>query len=226
MELKDLFDHVLLNSGQFIMAQNKVEMNEDRFKLLVDQAVAIFSKYSPYTVRLSFEVQGSRSHKFTPANTGGRGIPNMLSEVVPVRMLGMGPSVLASFKMPIMSDPYLDVRSEYPWDYNEESGVVTVRYSGEYNTLAVYRHALIKKELDDGKFCWHLPNITLRDDSFMNLLQGMFLQGLGRSRRAFTLTDLPIVMDADTIASEGKEMITEAKLQMQQESKFYLAYGG
>lgn len=224
MNLKDIFDHVLLRSGQFIMAKSKVELDEDRFKLIVDEALAIYSKYSPSEKHLFIEVTTNRTFRFTEANTFGAGEPDSLSSVVPIRMLGMNTLAIRSiFNIPALNSN-LDIRMECPWEYRKPH--LTVPFAGEFDVLAIYRQKVIKSEGEDGKICYDIPTISLRDDAFMKLVRGMFLEGLGRSRRSFTLNDLPIVMDADTIANEGKEMIIEATEQMQKEAKFYLAFGG
>ena len=224
MNLSDIFKHILLRSGQFIMTQTKVELDEDRFVLLAEEALAIFGKYSPIDKHLFIEVKYPRTYTFTEGNTFGMGIPTAISSVTPIRMLGMNTMALREVLRRPGLESNLDVRSEVPYEYREPN--LTLPYSGEFDILAIYRHKVVKSEGADGKICYSIPTISLRDDAFMKLLRGMFLEGLGRSRRAFTLTDLPIVMDADSIASEGREMIVEATEQMQKEAKFYLAFGG
>jgi hypothetical protein len=50
--------------------------------------------------------------------------------------------------------------------------------------------------------------------------------GVGRSRRAFTLNDLPIIMDASEIVQEGRELYKEViEEELPKYQKFYLAYG-
>ena len=60
----------------------------------------------------------------------------------------------------------------------------------------------------------------------MTLVRGMFLKGIGRSRRAFTLNELPILMDAGDLISEGEALVEKAEQQMQNHQKFRLASGG
>ena len=55
----------------------------------------------------------------------------------------------------------------------------------------------------------------------------MFMIGIGRSRRAFTLNDLPILMDAGEIVSEGRELYREViEEELPKYQKFHLSYGG
>lgn len=224
MNTKDIFDHILLRSGQFVMSKTKVELDEDRFSLLVEEALAIYSKYSPFEKHFYVEVTNNRTYRFTEGNTFGAGEPDAISSVTPIRVLGINPWMLRQVYGIPMSDGNIDIRQECPWEYRKP--YITFPYPGEFDILAFYRHKIIKLEDDDGRIYYDIPAISLRDDAFMKLIRGMFLEGIGRSRRSFTLNDLPIVMDADTIANEGREMITEATEQMQKEAKFYLAFGG
>jgi hypothetical protein len=148
----------------------------------------------------------------------------MLSSVTPIRVLGINPWALRQIYGIPTSDGNLDIRQECPWEYRKPK--VTFPYPGEYDILAIYNHQTVIKNFDDGTQTYDAPTITLRDHDVIDLIRGMFLEGIGRSRRSFTLTDLPIVMDADTIAGEGRELIEKATTNMQQTSKFYLAYGG
>ena len=70
---------------------------------------------------------------------------------------------------------------------------------------------------------YDLPGITHRDHRFLKLMQGRFMQALGRSRKAFTLNDLPITSDAAEMVSSGKEIETEAITEINESGKWWLA---
>ncbi len=70
---------------------------------------------------------------------------------------------------------------------------------------------------------YNLPNITYKDHRFLSLVQGRFMQGLGRSRKAFILNDLPITSDASDMVSAGKEIEKEALTEMQENGKWWMS---
>ncbi len=65
------------------------------------------------------------------------------------------------------------------------------------------------------------------EDTFFALLTGRFLQTIGRFRRAFTIGEIPITMDASELVSDGLEMATAAEDDLtENQAKFYLAGWG
>jgi hypothetical protein len=70
---------------------------------------------------------------------------------------------------------------------------------------------------------YDIPHITSRDHRFLKLVQGRFMQALGRSRKAFILNDLPITSDAPEMVSTGKEIEKEAIDEMNESGKWYMA---
>ena len=75
------------------------------------------------------------------------------------------------------------------------------------------------------KIEYRVDTITDADDEFFEILTGKFMKALGRSRRAFTINELPITMDASELVSEGDEMIRAAEESLvEKEMKLYLAY--
>jgi hypothetical protein len=115
----------------------------------------------------------------------------------------------------VLEDPV-----EAPWVYNKAVGTLTVPYSSKWRILACFYHIIEKTDE-----VYEVKTITSHDHVFFKLLQAYFLQGIGRSRRAFTLNDLPIIMDASDIASEGKEMESSAMEELKNIQSFHLAMG-
>jgi hypothetical protein len=99
---------------------------------------------------------------------------------------------------------------------------VVARQTGGYN---FYYHLTAITPLAN-PVTYELLTITDDDDLFFKILTGYFMVGLGRSRKAFTLNELPIVTDAADLVSEGTALITDGQLALQEtSSKFYLAWG-
>lgn len=210
-------------------------MDVDSFRFLVEDALEQYSDSVPFSrVYESINLQNAR--RITLDENFDEELkrkPDYLSEVHPIRSQGSvygyfanvhyGRGYSSNYQSVELSDP-----THAPWDYNHETGLLVVSYSAFYKVRAVYRHLL--EEIEDtntGDFTYCIKTMSLRDQAFIKLLQGKFLLGLGKSRRAFTLNDLPILMDASEIVSEGKEMVEEAENEIQEKyKKIRLSYGG
>lgn len=64
-----------------------------------------------------------------------------------------------------------------------------------------------------------------RDDLYVELVTGMFMQTVGRSRRAFLLEGNPILIDADATVQEGKEIFEAAKIRLEETSLWWTTIG-
>ena len=66
---------------------------------------------------------------------------------------------------------------------------------------------------------------TLDDSSydFLNLVVAKFMLALGRSRRAFTISEIPFTSDAESLVSEGNQLLSEARDRIETTSNFHLA---
>jgi hypothetical protein len=64
-----------------------------------------------------------------------------------------------------------------------------------------------------------------RDELYFDMITGIFMQSVGRSRRAFLLDGNPIVIDADALVQEGKELFEAAKIRLEETSLWYHAIG-
>ncbi len=222
MNINDIFDRILLRSGQFILRKSNVEIDVDSFRILVEDALAIYNKAYPFTKQYSIEIIYPRSVVLDENFDKEMGrSPDWVSEVTPIRYLGN------SYNMGMRTtDTFLIDPIEAPWDYNKHTKLLTVPYSAFYKIVLCYYHQIDSK-FDEitGETVYDIKTISAQDGIFFKLLQGMFLTGIGRSRRAFTLNDLPITVDASEMASEGKELIDEAKEEIKNIQKFYLAMG-
>lgn len=229
MLLKRVFEKIVIRSGQFLLNSNNIELNVERFRELVEDALGIYSKFCPYDEHVVTEFSSSRSISLTDSiikNITGKdylGTPDWVSDVMPVRLYAINPLYVFRNLDP-NANSELATKSFLPFEYRKPNLYVSI--SGEMDIHCVWNHRIIETEDIYGSITYDLPTISTDDNLFLKLVQGMFLQGLGKSRRAFTLNDLPITMDASEIASEGAELEREAMEQMENDQKFYLAFGG
>lgn len=229
MDIKEIFDRTILRSGQYLIRRPNLEMDEDSFRLLVDDALQIYTKAVPLHKAYSINMQSQRSFLFTDnfdSEIGRK--PDWISQCFPLRSEGsvFGYNALntTSFTNGQRNSELVDP-IQAPWDYNKQNSTLTVPYSAYWKVTAVYNHKIEKIKVDN-KDVYTIKTIDSSDQLFLKLVQAYFLQGIGRSRRAFTLNDLPIVMDAGEIASEGKALEDEVTELLKNTQKFYLAFGG
>lgn len=217
MEINEIFQYVLDQSGQFIISPDNIELNVNRFVSLTKLALSTYSRYNPHIVHLFKSLEGDRQYEFTEANTP-EGIPDNISDIIPARVSGLPPFFLRN------PDSDVEIKTQFPWKYRKP--VLTVPVDAKYDITAVYNHRL-KKETDSyGKTLWTVDTINIEEDEvFFDLLTGRFLRGLGSSRRAFTMDDLPITTDSADLVSDGKDMEERALEALKNEKHaFYLAW--
>lgn len=236
--LDEIFRRVLVDSGQFLVPSEVIEMDRDKFLVLVRSKVRIYNKNHPHEKRFNLDMQ-DRALTFEASdmsdedcpNHGTRdvlgnpvGIPDSIVDVVPVRISGISPFFLREFSE--NKSPFLNNPTEFPWEYRKPTLYVPIQ--GNMDVHAIYNHKIeentsLSKDHKDYYFIDTLDEI--HHDVFFDLVTGGFLKGLGRSRRAFTVQELPITTDAETLVEEGKEMEERAREQLYEEdSKWYLAW--
>lgn len=222
-----MFTRVILRSGQYVLKTNNMEIDVDSFRILVEDALAIYSKASPHVENYNINLVNRRQFLWTAEfDKLGREKPDWLSEVTPVRNADIPYfSSLNTGQYDAHTNQHVEIIDplEAPWDWDEFNKLLTVPFSSTYKIIACYRHKVTVIENDVGNY--EVTTIDEYDNVFFKILQGMFLQGLGRSRRAFTMNDLPILMDADQMAGDGEKLLEDAKDELQNIQKFYLANG-
>jgi len=223
LRIEDIFDRILLRSGQFILRKSRIDIDIDSFRILVEDALSEYSGFVPYEKPYTMDFNSQRNFTFPDGwDTDLNRSPDWIAEATPINSFGSINTILNYSGSPqnALIDPI-----QAPWDYNKVNKTLTVPYSAFYKVVACYEHEIVS-EVIDGVTVYSVPTIDRKDQPFFDLLKGMFLQGIGRSRRAFTLNDLPILMDAETLASEGDEIMERALEGLQADQKFYLAFGG
>lgn len=224
MTLKELFDRALTNSGQFQYAQDRIELNVDAFKTLVMTCLGQYNSYVPWTANLFRSIQASRQWTFTIDNSPEvkGAIPKNIVSVTPVRIAGVVPYYFRDLGGPTST---VQAKEEYPFVYRKPT--ITVPVSADYDLLCTFDHELKKVAPEDNSDQYEITTITDNDPVFIDLVTAKFLIGLGRSRRAFTMSDIPLLTDASDLVSEGKDMLAQAEEDMaEKQGKWYLAWGG
>jgi hypothetical protein len=216
VKVSEMFDRVLVRSGQYIIKPKYIELDVDRFRVLVEDACALYSKSRPFDRDYDINFRGNLQYTFTDTfDLELKRVPNWISEVKPTN--------LGRFYDSPYNSSSVSETIELPWVY--EKPVLTVPYYSMFRVKAVYKHIVESVPVENNTPEYEVKTITVEDDMFFKILQAYFLQGLGRSRRAFTHNDLPITMDADTLAGEAETMLNDIKEEIQNVQKFHLAIG-
>ena len=223
MKVEEIWDRIRVRSGQFILNKSKIELDVDNFRVLVEDALAEYNRARPFDKMYNININTPRQFTFTDTfDLDIKRVPEVLAEVTPVRAFSSNPFMYGTaLANPNHSGGELIEPLQVPWDYKKP--VLTVPLSGAYKVVAIYNHQLVQVAETTGNIYWEVTTISIEDVHFFKLLQGMFLQGIGRSRRAFTLSDMPILMDADQLYSEGQQIEEKALEEIHANKKIYLS---
>jgi hypothetical protein len=214
MKLVDIIDWVMMQSGEFIVEiiENTL-IDKPKFWLMVKRDLKFYQKYVPVTKNLNVYVNGSYGF---PAGEE----PKFISKCTPVVAGSTGSSgfsTLSTGQLLSMANPMLGMSpTRFIWKYEEPQLFTSM--AGDVAVKAHYDYKFDVSSADPAEY----EILGMREeDLFLNLVLSSFLIGLGRSRRAFTLNDLPITMDAPDLVSEGKERQETARQDIFDLSKWY-----
>ena len=233
MTLDDLIDYVMTESGEFIVGDlETTQIDRHRFHLIVKRSLALYGKYRPLTERMTLHVDSTVDLSMGGANTP----PEWISRVVPLGTNGIDENTnLSAAQLVYGSGDFGNFNSSYsrpaprniPWEYNKP--ILSIYGSDDMFDITAHRTLeltnIVKDEATNRVTEAKVDGIGYQDELFLDLLVGYFLIALGRSRRAFTLNDLPVTMDAGELVGEGDEKIQTARELLQEQSNWSLALG-
>ena len=220
MTLDEIFNRVLVEAGQFLITTENIELNRETFVPLVKSAIGTYNRYYPIDNYLDIDFSSSRNYTFTEANTPD-GIPREIAEVIPVRIMGTYPYILKKYDD---SESNVEVAESFPFTYRRP--VLTIPANAICNVHAIFDHELRDTTPSSGGVKqYEINTVNENSDVFFQLLTGRFLKGLGRSRKAFTLNDLPVTNDGPEMVAEGQEMEKDALEELREnKGKWWLAW--
>lgn len=223
MTIQQIWDRTLINASQFILRKNKIELDVDSFKILVEDCLAEYNKARPYSKEYDINAS-SITYGFDSSFDPELGrVPDWIAECVPVRTYLTGlASIGLNYNRGVNQE--LVVATEYPYVYRKPK--LTLPLVGNHKITAVYKH-IIREDIDaqTGKIEYHLDTITLDDTWFFKILLARFMKGIGRSRRSFTLSDITITTDADALVSEGEALEEKTIEDLNHNKKIFLGLG-
>ena len=215
MLVEDMFQRVLDEVGQFLLGRDDIELAYEPFLTLVRSALGTYNRKVPHVEIFEKRIDANQV-TFTTADPFG--IPDWIADVVPTNLYintANNYSVLQQLNPMFAPEPQR--KSLFPWAYRRPT--LTVPYSGTMEITAVYRHGVTVAQTVDSREIHEVKSIGHDAEVFFDLLTGRFLLALGRSRRAFTLDNLPIKLDAGELVAEGQAKIEASDAAMNEKAQ-------
>lgn len=237
MKLSEIIETTLVDSGQFIVGDiEAMFLDTEKFWLLVQTVLVTYQRHRPY--KWNETVQVSKTHTFTEQfeddsvpeeqRIKTKTIPEWVSEVLPV---GVGNVYNNNFALNNVANAAAtgfsrsEAREPMQWVWKYTKPTLYIPYTGRVDILCVSKY-ICNKEFSTGGDLRDVDIVGLEHSRiFMDMVTGKFMQAIGRSRRAFTLDDLPVTSDSDSLVSEGKELYDNAYELLEDRNDWSLAIG-
>ncbi len=220
MLLSYLKEQVMLDSGHFILSSmDDVLIDSTMFLSLVKRELNVYQKHRPFIRNITLQINQNES--VFPESFQ----PEFVTSVVPVGVPS-AMAILMSNSTPMesaISDP-----RPFLWKYTKP--VLHTLEMGKMDITGAFNYEIEEVLKDDGQGGQIVTDHSITDlpddaDSLIRLVVGRFLMSVGRSRRMFTITDLPIEMDVESMIDEGRTMYDEAKETLEDRNKWWEALG-
>ena len=205
MKLKEIFDMVLVESGQFLLGTD-IEMNDGNFKLFMQSCLNFYNKHNSHVLRFPVEcVQVGKGSSYTFEEDA----PDIIFSA---NAQTLGNPVTAWFYGVAQTDnEYFVDKKPQPFRY--EKPTLYSSYLGTHEVKAGYHHKITFEEIDGLKE-FKIDTIdfsTGEHSDFLEYITGRFMMVIGQSRAAFTMSDIPLINNGETMISDGKEMREKAE---------------
>lgn len=198
--LDNIIDTLLLESGQYISDLSPTLLIKEKVELMIERELGLYSRYLPTKVITRMRLYNGKI--FSIPEDGF--IPTAISDIRTDRLIPNGYTVAM-----VPGSVH-----NYYWRYDKP--ILYLRYPDqEYIVHYIADHVYDKVNKT-------ISTINIHD-RFITMLVGRFLMTVGRSRRAFTVADIPITSDASEMISEGKELYETTLQEVRTNSAFNLA---
>lgn len=200
MTYDEIVDIMLIEAGQFIAGLDATMLNKPQIETIIKRELKIYSRYYPKVVSRRGLLKNG--YKFTKEVDGC--IPKNITKI---EGNVFGNNILF---------PYSTLPTQmHQFNWRYENGTLYTRHpEGIYDYSYITDHEYENDQID---------SLDANTDPFLNMLTGRFMMVLGRSRRAFVLSELPFSMDSDHLYSEGKELYDDSIEYIKEHSAYWLA---
>ena len=206
MKLKEIFDLVLVESGQFLLGSD-IELDEGKFKLFMQSCVNFYNKHTSHIKNMNVDIQQTgNGYSYTFPDEDAPDI------IYSANVQTWNNQLTAQFykQNRVDNDYYLD-KSPQPVRY--EKPTLYSSYMGIHDVKAGYNHKITYTE-SNGLKEYKIDTIDFNSGEhadFLEYVTGRFMSILGTSRSAFTMADLPIENNGQDLVSEGKDKTERAE---------------
>lgn len=195
---QEILDVIMLETGQYISNLDATLLDKSKIEIMIKRELGLFSRYSPNVITKPMNLY---NNKVFTIDIDGE-IPTSIVDIRTDRYNTIGFSI-TPMPAPVHS---------YYWRYDKPT--LKFRYpDGLYQVVYMAPHVYTNDTI---------ASIEIQDN-FLNLVVGRFLMSVGKSRRAFTVAEMPIQTDASEMISEGKELYDTTLELIRVNSKFNLA---
>lgn len=204
VSLDELIEAVLIESGQFLGELEATLIDPRQFESMARRELKKYQKFRPLVKTASGDLFNAKSFS---DDYGPEDIPLAITEIKHTH---------SSFHALFYGGQRYGVVSNYYWRY--EKPLLFFNYPRD-----IYQYSYIaNRKYDAEKRIFEDLDID-SDFAFVDIITGRFMMILGRSRRAFSLNDVPIVNDGSDLVSEGKEILESAYESIKESSYWYHA---
>lgn len=244
MKLSELIDYLLIESGNFILAGpddlSKLRLNTRKVWRLVEAELRKYQDY--YPVERKFNMEIDQHHVFDETDDPHGRIPEAIAKCTPVASsLGPGSGFVGlaalggDAQYGVNANLHQARRSPLPWHlrthiptavpFRYERPHLYIAYQGTVDVHGLYNLVMTEELAPDARTLLDvdIPELDLKASTWRDMIEGKFLQAVGRSRRAFTYGALPVESDAEALRQEGKDMYDDALESLATRHKWWLA---
>lgn len=194
----DILNVIMVETGQYISDLTATLLDQPKVELMIQRELGLYSRYKPNKVTTYGTLYNQKTFDLTIDGF----VPDSIVDIRTDRFVPAG----------IAITPIPGPVHSYHWRYDKP--VLYFRYpQGEY----IYSYIVPHKYVNNA-----ISSIEIHD-RFINLVVGRFLMSVGKSRRAFTIDEIPINTDASEMISEGKELYDSTMEEIRINSAFSLA---
>jgi len=196
MTLKELREYLFINSNQYFVGEKNLGVDDRVLSGLIKRALMYYGNAKPKKYMIyGYNIQSERTViKFLQGNysVGSDNVNLNTKEVV--NILGI-----------YLADPvYFNQKIDIPWKFDIRNKILWIPLYGTFNI-----EFLIKPTLED---------ISFDDIEFLDMCLGLYMMYVAKTRKSFTLSELPFANDSDEMYNEGKELLENARQQVEEET--------
>lgn len=207
--LQDIIDTVMLDSGQFIIDFDDTLIDRKILVRIIKQQLQVYNRYFPMVDTGVFNIYNNKTFKEECDGV----VPDSI-----IQIRGNYTNNMYGYLTNGSVAPY-NIISTLNWNYTKP--ILYFNYiQGQYEVKYLVYH-----KWDDNLKCIKTLDNTFPGTQryFVDLVTARFMETLGRSRTAFTISGLPVDNNANDLISRGQELYQNTLNDVRENSYFHLA---